>query len=278
MLQEQTSDDGTNPGGPVAGAVLGTLGNLEVRLAEGEREIAAAQRVRRAVFSGSSPSGGESDADRFDPWCDHLVVIDREAAASCGNCGIVATYRLLPQARSVQAGGFYSEGEFSIRPLLQANRDLSFLELGRSCVMPEYRTKRTMELLWHGTWSYVRRSGHDVMFGCASFPGTDPSVHAMALSFLYHHAPATDRWQVTAAPDCALPMDLMARDTIDLKSAIRALPPLIKGYLRLGAMFSTEAAVDHEFGTIDVLVVLPVLRLSPRYVSYFGEDATRHAD
>jgi len=190
---------------------------------------------------------------------------------------VVGTYRLLRQDIAERHSGFYTGGEFDISGLMDRQRGLKFLELGRSCVLPPYRTKRTVELLWHGVWSYVRRHNLDVMIGCASFEGTDPRNLALPLSFLHHFARAPDGWRASAYPSRRIDMNMMAKDAIDTKAALRALPPLIKGYLRVGAFVGDGAVIDHQFGTIDVLIVMPVSAINERYLGHFGADASRHA-
>lgn len=266
---------------PPGGAVLGRLGSLTVKLAETPAEIEAAKRLRYSVFHQERGKHCETaaatgtDEDAFDAYCDHLIVIDGDAASPAGAPPVIATYRLMDRHMAARAGRFYSAGEYDIAPLLERHSHLSFLEFGRSCVAPGYRDKRTVELLWHGSWAYVRRHGHDVMFGCASFEGTDPAVHAEALSLLGEQALAESDWQVSAVgPSASLP--ILKPSDYDARKALRSLPPILKGYLRLGAIFAREAVIDHEFGTVDVLVILPVSRLNPRYVQYYGEDAGRH--
>lgn len=253
-------------------APLGKLGNLQVRLARTQAEIRAAQELRHRVFrleAGETANIG-LDIDHHDQWCDHLVVIDD------ANGKIVGTYRLLREERAEAAGGFYSESEFELNALVSRMPGRRLLELGRSCVLPEYRTKRTVELLWQGIWAYCRIWKIDLMCGCASFAGTVPALHALALSFLYHHASASDTWAVRAKAARHVDMDMMPKEAVDLRSALNAMPPLIKGYLRLGAMFGDGAVIDHEFGTTDVFVILPVERISSRYIAHYGAEADRY--
>ncbi len=113
------------------------------------------------------------------------------------------------------------------------------------------------------------------MCGCASFAGTVPALHALPLSFLHHNAQATGEWAVTAHADRHVDMDMMPSEAVDLRAALNAMPPLIKGYLRLGAMFGNGAVVDHAFGTTDVFVILPVERISSRYIAHYGPEADR---
>jgi putative hemolysin len=258
---------------------FGRLGSLEVRLARGKAEIRQAQRLRYRVFyaEGAARASARTrltrrDVDRHDAICDHLLVIDHARDAA-----VVATYRLLPQAVAQRRHGFYTAAEFDIGRLTARHPTLNFLELGRSCVLAPYRNKRTVELLWHGCWSYVRRHGFDVMIGCASLEGTDPDALALPLSFLHHFARAPEPWRTSALPGCHVAMDHMPKEAIDPRAALRLLPPLIKGYLRLGAYVGEGGAIDTQFRTTDVLIVLPVTELNPRYVEHFGADADRHA-
>jgi putative hemolysin len=265
---------------------LGRIGSLEVRLAQTAAEIRKAQKLRYRVFyqEGSAlPDPGRMfarrDIDSFDAICDHLLVLDHAERDNNlrGGPAVVGTYRLLRQQLAEDYGGFYTAGEFDISGLLSRHRGLSFLELGRSCVLPPYRNKRTVELLWHGIWSYVLQNRVDAMFGCASLEGTDPSRLAVPLSFLHHHARAPEAWRARALPERYVEMNRIAKSAIDAKAALRALPPLIKGYLRLGASIGDGAVIDYQFGTTDVLVVLPVSAINGRYIDHFGAGAERHA-
>lgn len=267
--------------------VLGAIGSLEVRLASSRQDIHRAQHLRYQVFyQEMSAKPGlkhrllQRDIDGYDAICDHLLVLDHDAPPDpqTGGPAIVGTYRLLSQNVAEAHGGFYTAGEYQIDSLVAARPDLRFLELGRSCVLKPYRTKRTVELLWHGIWSYVVQRKIDVLFGCASLDGTDPAALALPLSFLHHFAAADPSWTVRALEERYAPMDRLAKDEIDQKQALRSLPPLIKGYLRLGGMIGDGAVVDHQFGTTDVLILLPVEKISKRYISYYGADASRRAN
>jgi putative hemolysin len=266
-----------------AAATLGRLGSLEVRLALGAADIREAQRLRYRVFyeEGSAHAGPKArltqrDIDAFDAICDHLLVIDH-APAGGTSPAVVGTYRLLQQAIAERHRGFYTAAEFDIGRLTAQHPSLNFLELGRSCVLPPYRNKRTVELLWHGCWSYVLRHNLDVMIGCASLDGTDPDALALQLSFLHHFARAPEDWRTQALPGRHVEMNRMPKEAIDPRAALRLLPPLVKGYLRLGASIGDGAVIDTQFGTTDVLIILPVSALNPRYVDHFGADAARHA-
>ena len=268
-------------------ASLGRIGNLEVRLARTVGEVKRAQALRYRVFYEEMSAIPDArtlltrrDADKFDAICDHILVIDHAATATRSfgrkHPPIVGTYRLLRQDVAERNGGFYTSAEFNIQPLLAARSDLRFLELGRSCVLPAYRGKRTVELLWQGVWSYVLTHRIDAMIGCASLEGIDPHRLAMPLSFLHHHARSPAEWRVQAHAHRYIDMNRMAKDAIDARVALHALPPLIKGYLRLGATIGDGAVIDEQFGTTDVCMILPVANIAQRYIDFYGADASRH--
>ncbi len=250
-------------------------GTLSVRLAAGAREVDAAQALRFDVFyreMGAQADGpmmaSGRDHDAFDAVADHLVVID-DAAADLP-CGIVATYRLIGGAAAAQAGGFYSASEFDISALTATARNA--LELGRSCVHPRYRGGRAMQLMWRGLAAYVHAREIDVMFGCASFPGTDPDAIADQLSYLAqtHLAPVALRPR--ALPDRFVDM---RRRTVPAGAYARiaaGLPPLIKGYLRLGGWVGDGAVIDAAFNTIDVAIVVQTELVTRRYLRHYERD------
>ena len=263
--------------------VLGRIGTLETRIARTASEVDAAQAIRYRVFveemHAQVPPAAERkrrDIDAWDAICDHLLVLDTAIEGDAED-QIVGTYRLLRQDVAMANGGFYSSSEFEVADLVARHPDKRFMELGRSCVLPQYRTKRTVELLWQGNWAYALKHRIDVMFGCASFSGAVPEEHALALSYLHHNALAKGRWRVEALPELEHSMDLMPAEAINMRKALAALPPLIKGYLRLGAMVGEGAVVDRAFRTTDVLIVLPIHTISERYRNYYGNDAGRFA-
>jgi putative hemolysin len=277
---------GIGSGEPALSETLGRLGPLEVRLARGPREIWWAQRLRYRVFYQEMSAKPDvvsrmfrRDADRFDGACDHLLVIDHAARGRFGGIKpqVVGTYRLMRQSAATRLGGFYTEGEFDLAPLIARHQGRRFLELGRSCVLKPYRNKRTVELLWHGIWAYLQHHRIDAMFGCASFDGTDPDALALPLSFLHHHARSEGEWSAVARPEHYVGMDRLPAGMVDAKLALKQMPPLIKGYLRLGARFGTGAVIDRQFGTTDVLVVLPVSAIDQRYAAYYGGEHARYA-
>jgi putative hemolysin len=263
---------------------LGRIGTLEVRLAQTAAEVRQAQKLRYRIFyqEGSALANparflARRDIDAYDAICDHLLVVDHAARDRNGlnRPAVVGTYRLLRQSLAEEYGGFYSAGEFDIGALVARHGYLNFLELGRSCVLSPYRNKRTVELLWHGIHAYILQSRCDVMFGCASLDGIHPNQIALPLSFLHHYARAPEPWRTQALPGRYVEMNRMSKEIIDPKAALHALPPLIKGYLRLGGCVGDGAVIDHEFGTTDVLIVLPVSAIRRRYIEHF--DLSRRA-
>lgn len=258
--------------------VLAVLGALEVRLAETDLEVEAAQRLRYRVFYQEmsaipSPEMERTgrDFDQFDEFCDHLLVVDRSAIDDDGQPMVVGTYRLMRDVDAARAGGFYTAAEYDLTQMLKSiGPDTKLLELGRSCVLKEYRSKPgTMQLLWRGLMVYVARFSIDVMFGCASFAGTDPKALAVPLSFLYHHHMMPAETRPRANPARYVDMNLLPKDAIDPKEALRTLPPLLKGYVRAGALVGDGAVVDLQFGTTDVFIWFPVSSVESRYSSRF---------
>jgi len=270
--------------GPIEGRfaqwpVLAVTGALEVRLAETDAEVEQAQRLRYRVFYQEmaaipSPKMRETgrDFDRFDDVCDHLLVVDRAAHDDEGQPLVVGTYRLMRDDYAAKAGGFYTATEYDIAPMLNGlAKTTRYLELGRSCVLKDYRSKAsTMQLLWRGLMAYGARFSLDVMFGCASFQGIDPDALALPLSYLHHYHPMPAGMQVRARPELYVSMNRIAKDAFDAKDALRALPPLIKGYIRAGCLIGDGAVIDRQFSTTDVFIYLPFDDVDPRYKSRFG--------
>ncbi len=264
-------------------ASLGAIGPLEISLARSKRDLKRVQRLRYKVFYKHGPAIADilgyltrRDFDDFDAICDHLMVVDRSLRQSAnGEAPVVGTYRLLAQELAAETRGFCSASQFDISGLLERHAGQRFLELGRACVLPAYRSRRVIELLWLGIWRYVREQRVDVMIGCASFEGTNSELLARPLSFLHHFALAPEPWRASAHNSRRIEMNMMRRSEIDVDCAWRELPPLIKGYLRAGAYVGDGAVIDPRFGTTDVLIVLPVAAISPRYIRYFGAHAQR---
>ncbi|MGF1476793.1 MAG: GNAT family N-acetyltransferase [Geminicoccaceae bacterium] len=247
--------------------------SLELRLARSRAEIKAAQALRYRVFykeMGALPNRRSywlrRDVDRFDAVCDHVIVLDR---AVPGKPRVVGTYRLMRGTVARRQRGFYTAGEFDLSGFGARADDI--LELGRSCVDPGYRTGAVMQLLWRGIASYVRAYGLRTMLGCASLPGTDPDALAHGLSYLHHNYRLEDPARPRALPSRYVALDRIPPEQIDRARVKEELPPLLKGYLRLGGRIGDGAVIDHSFNTIDVCLILPVANVKARYLRHYLE-------
>ena len=248
------------------------VGRLHVRLAETAAEIDAALALRYRVFyeeMAARPTGEmarlKRDFDGFDAHCDHLIVLDEDLGA--GPDSVVGTYRMLRREGAARVGGFYSAAEYEIDRLVAEPGEI--LEMGRSCTDAAHRTKRAMQVLWRGVSAYVLSNDIAFLFGCASLHGTDPEAVALPLAYLRHNHLAPERYRPVAVADRYIDMDLMPADRIDGRAALRDLPPMIKGYLRLGGGVGDGAVIDHEFNTVDVCVVVDVAAVSDRYYKHY---------
>lgn len=254
--------------------------HLKLRLASDEKDVLAAQRLRYQVFYGELGAKPDLftqasglDRDRFDAICDHLLVIDDEDAGSAADVRdgrLIGTYRLLRHEVALANGGFYSQSEYDLEPLLFRHPGLRLLEVGRSCVAKDYRGTAVAELLWQGIWNYVREHRLGAMVGCASLPGTEPDLIAEELTFLAQNAGAPAEWRVLAHAERHVPMKRLPPGEINQRAVLRRLPTLIKGYLRLGAYVGEGAVIDRQFNTTDVLILLPVSRINPKYFAHYG--------
>ena len=247
-------------------------GNLGLRLATRPAEIDAVQALRYRVFyeeMGAVPdrltSLSRRDADRFDHYADHLIVMDY--ALGDGPQAVVGTYRMLQREGAAAAGGFYSASEYDIAPLLGFPGRL--LELGRSCVDLQYRGRAVMQLLWRGIAAYVFAHEIDLMFGCASLAGTNPDAVAAELTYLHHNHLAPPALRPTAVRNRRVDMNRLPPGAVDARRVLTSLPPLIKGYLRLGAMVGEGAVVDTQFNTIDVAVVVKTDLVTDKYIDHY---------
>jgi putative hemolysin len=265
---------------PVRSESIST-GSLEVRLARTAREVEDAQALRYRVFyeemgatADAETAASRRDRDRFDAYCDHLLVIDHGK----GDTGqVIGTYRLLRRSVADRHEGFYTQTEFDVSPLLATSGEL--LELGRSCVEAAYRTRPTMQLLWRAIANYVFRHDIKIMFGCASLHGTNLTELAPALTYLHHFHLAPPSLRVRALPDHYVAMDRLKPDEIDAeavvaqlgnRATIAALPPLLKGYLRLGALIGDGAVIDRQFNTTDVCIIVVSDRITDKYFNHYA--------
>jgi L-ornithine Nalpha-acyltransferase len=254
-------------------------GTLGVRVATTPEEVDAAQALRFHVFyeeMGAVPSEAtlraRRDRDEFDAVADHLLVVDHSVGE--GPESVVGTYRLIRQQAAQKLGRFYSADEYDISTMLAFPGQV--LELGRSCVHPDHRSRAVMQLLWRGIAAYVFLHRIDLMFGCASLPGTDPDALAAELTYLYHNHLAPPALRPRALPSRYVDMRRMDPSQLDPRRVLASLPPLIKGYLRLGGFVGDGAVIDEQFNTTDVAVVVKTDLVTEKYFRHF-ERQTRDA-
>jgi putative hemolysin len=238
--------------------------------------VDAVQALRYRVFYGEMGAKADPqtiasarDRDEFDAVADHLLVVDHDLGE--GPDSVVGTYRLVRQQAAAKAGRFYSAGEYDISKLQNFSGEL--LELGRSCTAPAYRSRAVMQLLWRGIAAYVFHYGIDLMFGCASLPGTDPDVLAPELTYLYTHHLAPEPIRPHAL--CSRYVDMRRCEAAALapRHIQMGLPPLIKGYLRLGGFVGDGAVIDHQFNTTDIAVIVQTDLVTEKYYRHYEREA-----
>jgi putative hemolysin len=247
-------------------------GNLGVRVASTMAEVDAAQALRYRIFfeemgaqADAAARAARRDRDEFDEVADHLLVVDHDRGE--GPAAVVGTYRLIRRAAAAKIGRFYSAEEFDIAPLIALPGEI--LELGRSCVDADHRTRGTLQLLWRGIAAYVFVHKIDVMFGCASLPGTDLDALAPALTYLHSKHLAPPALRPRAVPHRYVPMDRLDPAGLDVRAVLNELPPLVKGYLRLGGFVGDGAVLDRPFNTTDICVVVKTDLITDKYHKHY---------
>jgi putative hemolysin len=266
---------------PAAASAAGRVvdissGPLQVRLAQSAVDVDAALALRYRIFyekMGARPLPGmeqqRRDYDGFDQICDHLLVLDHSRGP--GPEAVVGTYRLIRREAAERFGTFYSAAEYDIAPLIAYPGEI--LELGRSCVDAGYRARPVMQLLWSGIAAYVSHYDIALMFGCASLPGTDPAALAVPLSYLYYHHLAPPALRARALPERFVEMRRLDPAAIDPTRTLGALPPLIKGYLRLGGFVGDGAVIDEQFNTTDVCIVVKTDLVAEKYSRHYERQS-----
>ncbi|MEM7438532.1 MAG: GNAT family N-acyltransferase [Pseudomonadota bacterium] len=231
--------------------------DYELKLADTPEEEAAAERLRWQVFvdeMGAKPTsltpGRESD--RFDAYADHLILKDRSNPNEGHN--VVGVYRLLRGTVAQAHDGFYSSSEYDLSPLVATGRPT--LELGRTCIAEGHRGGIALRLLWIGLSEYVAIHGVELLFGVASFPGTDPKPYTQAMAHLGRSHRADPALRAVAHGADAIPLDRLGDTEPNPVAAVKSIPPLLKSYLRIGGKVGDGAYIDHDFNTIDVFLVM----------------------
>ncbi len=254
-------------------------GRFTVRLAETDDDVAAAQRLRYRVFveeMGADASDGDRalrrERDAFDQHFDHLLLVDEQAQADDPLDKVVGVYRLLRGKVANSGVGFYGDAEYDLTKIKAYPRET--MELGRSCVAADHRGGAAMHLLWTGLGHYVADHDVEIMFGVASFHGADPAPLAQSLAFLHHNHLAPEDLRVRTQPEFFVPMDTIPAEDVNRLEAVKAIPPLIKGYLRLGGFVGEGAYVDHAFNTVDVCVLMDTARMVDKYKNFYQRDGS----
>jgi putative hemolysin len=246
------------------------VGTLEVRLATTFAELDAALRLRFEVFNLELQEGLTAsyergfDQDPYDAWCDHLIVRELTTEA------VVGTYRLLRGGVAAKQLGFYSENEFDLSRLKRLPGEA--LELGRSCVAQSHRSFATINLLWSAITQYAEQRGLRYLFGCASLHSAAAAEVQPLYSYLRQHHFAPEEFRVTPLEHCRMPLQEDNAAPLDTRAARRQLPPLLKGYLRTGAVVCGAPAFDAEFGTADVLMLMQLQQMAARYQQHYGVE------
>ena len=249
---------------------------FQLKLADCAADLRAAQRLRYDVFvSELGGDGAQTDhaqgleRDDYDPFFDHLLLQDQNRSASDQ---VVGVYRLLRSDQVERVGQYYSEDEYDLSVLHRSGRRL--LELGRTCVHPDYRGGTAMYELWSGLADYVARHRIEVLFGVASFHGIDIAALAQPLSLLHYRHLAPPDLRVVARSGQARRMDILARQAVDRRAATLATPALIKAYLRLGGFVGQGAWIDTKFNTTDVCLIMDMARMSARQSAIYTKKRT----
>ena len=249
-------------------------GRFSVRLAECEEDVAAAQRLRYRVFveeMGATPSPEDAavrrERDRFDPYFEHLLLIDNECDDPEIERGVVGAYRLLSGTRAKSGIGFYGAGEYDLSLLENYPRET--LELDRSCVDAGHRGGAGMHLLWAGLGQYVTEHKIGILFGVASFHGNDPAPFAQALSYLHQNHLAPPELRVKAIAESRARMDILPPEQVDKVEAMRQIPALIKAYIRIGGFVGDDAYIDYNFNTVDVCLLMDTSLMVQRYQKFY---------
>ena len=248
--------------------------HYKARLATTPEELRAAQTLRYEVFVEELGGDGAMvdhqarlEQDRFDPYFDHLILSDERRSGK-----IIGVYRLLRQDQARRAGQFYSEDEYDLTLLKRSGRKL--LELGRSCVAPEYRGGTAMFHLWQALAQYVQAHEIDIMFGVASFHGTDAQALAQPLSLLHYRHLAPKALRVRACAGQYQPLDLLDEAQIDRVAAMRQMPSLIKAYLRLGGYVGDGGFIDHRFNTLDICLIMDMAAMNKKQKSFYTQSVS----
>lgn len=249
---------------------------IEIRFVKNDEELYAAQRLRYRVFfeecgAKASPEVEvqKRDFDEFDPYCDHLIAIDKHAGNNPDDY-IIGTYRLMRKDGAKRCGKWYSQTEFDVEKFNDYEGEV--LELGRSCVAPYHRTKLVMQMLWNGLAAYMFDYDIKLMFGCGSFHGTDLNHYKQALSYLHYNCISTGKLDITAKGENKRSMQLLPKEEVDERKAFLEIPTMIKGYLRAGAKIGNSVWIDWDFNCFDVCIIFEMKNLQEKYLKHYENE------
>lgn len=254
-----------------------TQGNFSLHITRNPAEIQKAQELRYRVFftemAGRAKGERLLDVDEYDPLCDHMIVYEHIDDST----KVIGTYRFLRSEFVHQVGKFYTQTEFDLTKLL-ANYTGQLVEVGRSCIDSNYRTGAVIKLLWRGIAMYLTEFNLDLMFGCASFKGDDPEKHSLSLSYLHHFHRIEEALSPTPLDHVKAHFSLIPKDQINEKRTFALLPPLIKGYLRLGGKVGEGAVIDHNVNTTDVCIIVDKKNIGQRYLDFLASEGSDRSE
>ncbi|MDR0319590.1 MAG: GNAT family N-acetyltransferase [Rickettsiales bacterium] len=249
-----------------------TMGEFETRLAKGKAERKAFLKLRYKVFveeEGKKPSEEEKKAreetDSFDKYAEYMLVFHKKK--------VIGGYRIITKKAADENDGFYTETEFDIAKVKKIRGNIA--EMSRACIAKKYRENQlAISMLWLGLGNYILRNKIVAMFGVASFVGLKPVASAQALSYLYYNSLAPKSVRAKALPGKFDRMDILPKEYVDEEKAFAEMPPLVKGYLRLGAEFGQGVFMDEPFNCYDIFVTLQTRKISKVYQKRFlGNEA-----
>jgi putative hemolysin len=250
---------------------------FEVRLAGSDVDVQAAQRLRYQVFVKEMGATGalvdhvlQLERDRFDTHAQHMLLLDKARAAEDQ---VVGVYRIMTEDMAATAGQFCCEDEYDLTVLRESG--LRLLELGRSCLHQDYRGGPGILHLWAALSDYITTHAIDVLFGVASFQGTDLAANKQSLSMLHHRYLVPEKLRVTAKGPIVQPLDILPEDQIDRVAAVLEMPALIKGYLRLGGTVGEGVFVDHAFNTTDICMILQKDAIGALHKAIYAKGGAR---
>lgn len=250
-----------------------SMTDFEIKITRDQSEVREAQRLRFEVFNLQMKKGLQAsyqrglDVDDYDPLCDHLIVRDLRSKR------VVGTYRLLLGSIARRRFGFYSEKLFNLEKINSLKGEV--LELGRTCAHRDCRDKALIPVMWQAIAEYVKNHQVRYLFGCASLYTADPLEVGKFFALLKGRYYAAEEFRVYPVPEKAFPQLHERAKIADERELFFRLPSLIKSYLRVGAILCGPPALDREFGTTDLFLLLDITKMSSEYLRRFGFSVSK---